>query len=511
MDILDIDIETYSTVDLKKSNVYAYSEDPAFEVLMAGWSLNGSPVEVWEGENDIAKIPGLFDPDVKKVAHNAGFERVCFSRMAGLPVGQYLPPEQYTCTLALAALHGFPRSLDALAKFLKTEQKDSAGTRLINLFCKPYRGKRVMPEQKPEQWEEFKQYCGQDVVTMQSIRNHPRFPGWPMDGFERQLWYVDQRINDRGMRMDLDIARAATEVAKENNAELERQFIEITGIENPNSGPQVNAWLEEAEYPLPNLQAPTIADALTMPDLPDKVEKALELRQELALVAHRKFEAVLRGVSCDGRLRGQFMYHAAHTGRWTSRGVQVHNLPRLSFEDKDPETGEKFYSDELEQNAIDHLLMLDIADPVTLKKMVRPMILLDGVTSDFSAIEARVLAWLAGEDWVTQAFVEGRDLYVETAERMGGGMGRPEGKIAVLAAGYQGSVGSFRNMGYGGRRRCPYDTAKQRRRTYPNGVEKPEITDSRYESLWANPEANTGKRRHINPEATRLSRSALSG
>jgi DNA polymerase len=459
MDILDIDIETYSTVDLKKSNVYAYSEDPAFEVLMAGWSLNGSPVEVWEGENDIAKIPGLFDPDVKKVAHNAGFERVCFSRMAGLPVGQYLPPEQYTCTLALAALHGFPRSLDALAKFLKTEQKDSAGTRLINLFCKPYRGKRVMPEQKPEQWEEFKQYCGQDVVTMQSIRNHPRFPGWPMDGFERQLWYVDQRINDRGMRMDLDIARAATEVAKENNAELERQFIEITGIENPNSGPQVNAWLEEAEYPLPNLQAPTIADALTMPDLPDKVEKALELRQELALVAHRKFEAVLRGVSCDGRLRGQFMYHAAHTGRWTSRGVQVHNLPRLSFEDKDPETGEKFYSDELEQNAIDHLLMLDIADPVTLKKMVRPMILLDGVTSDFSAIEARVLAWLAGEDWVTQAFVEGRDLYVETAERMGGGMGRPEGKIAVLAAGYQGSVGSFRNMGYGGRRRCPYDTA----------------------------------------------------
>jgi DNA polymerase len=221
-DILDLDIETYSTVDLPKSNVYAYVEDPEFQILMCGWSFNDSPVEVYDSyeefQDRLNEIPGLWDPEVRKVAHNAGFERVCFSRYAGMPVGEYLPPEHWFDTAAVAALRGLPRGLDALALALKVTPKDSAGTRLINLFCQPYRGRRVLPHQKPEQWEEFRRYCGQDVGTMQEIRH--AMPGWPADGVERDMWYLDQRINDRGMRVDLDLAEGATETAHANNERL---------------------------------------------------------------------------------------------------------------------------------------------------------------------------------------------------------------------------------------------------------------------------------------------------
>jgi DNA polymerase len=459
MDVLELDIETFSTVELKKSNVYAYVEDPAFEILMCGWSLNDSPVEVWEGERDIREIPGLFDPDVKKVAHNASFERVCFSRLAGMPVGRYIEPEQYFDTMAIAREYGYPASLDALAKALGADPKDSAGERLINLFCKPRkvprqkRWVRVMPSQRPEQWKEFRDYCAQDVVTLKDVRR--RLPGWP-SGFERELWYVDQRINDRGLRVDLPLARKAIGVAKDNDEALKREVIEITGIENPVSTQQLGKWCADVGFPMENWQARTVEDGLARANAygRDDVRRVLELRQELALVAHRKYEAVLRGVSVDGRLRGQFVFHAAHTGRWSSRGVQVHNLPRLAFERRD-EDGEKVYDETAERAAILDLMHDLGGTPETLKKLVRPMFILDGTTSDFSAIEARVLAWLAGEEWVLRAFEEGRDLYVETASRMGG-MTRQQGKIAVLACGYQGSVGSMRNMGYGGWP-CPWD------------------------------------------------------
>ena len=456
--IVDLDIETFSTVELKKANVYAYAEDPAFEILMCAIGVDDGPIELVEGEDKIASVvtPLLGDPEVKIVAHNAPFERVCFSRMVGLPVGEYLAPEQWVDTAALAALYGLPRSLDALARALKVTPKDTAGTRLINLFCKPNRGRRVLPDDKPEQWAEFGRYCVQDVDTMREVRHVIK--GWPADGFERALWYADQRINDRGMRVDLPLASKAVQAAKENAARAEREVIEITGVENPGSTQQLGAWCAERGFRMENWQKDTVADALMRSDVPEDVEQVLRLRQELALVAHRKFEAALRGTSVDGRLRGQFMYHAAHTGRWSSKGVQVHNLPRLSFTYKDRD-GEKQYDEVAEDMAIQRVLRSLDVSPETLKMLVRPLFILDGVTSDFSAIEARVLAWLSGEDWVTQAFIEERDLYVETADRMGGGMGRPEGKIAVLAGGYQGSVGSLRNMGYGGRR-CQRDTLK---------------------------------------------------
>lgn len=458
MDILELDIETYSDVELKKSNVYAYTESPVFEVMMCGWSLNNSPIEVWEGEQDIKRIPGLFDPDVKKVAHNAPFERICFSRMAGLPVGQYLPTEEYFDTMAIAREFGYPAALDALAKALGAEPKDSAGTRLINTFCMPRKvprkeqWQRVTKHMKPVEWAEFRKYCGQDVSTLQDVRK--RLPGWPSE-FERELWYVDQRINDRGLKVDLPLARKAIGVARENDEILGREVIEITGVENPNSTKQLGEWCESVGFPMENWQARTVEDSLARAHAHSRsdIVRVLELRQELALVAANKFDAVLRGVSMDGRLRGQFVFHAAHTGRWSSRGVQVHNLPRLAFERKI--NGEKVYDEVGERMAILDLMNDFGCTPEVLKMLVRPMFILDGVTSDFSAIEARVLAWLAGEDWVLQAFKEGRDLYVETAARMGG-MTRQQGKIAVLACGYQGSVGSMRNMGYGGWP-CPWD------------------------------------------------------
>lgn len=430
MSILDIDIETFSGTDLKKANVYAFVEDPEFEILMAAWSLDDGPVEVAIGEKEISEIPGLWDSNVLKCAHNAGFERICLSRMKGLPLGEYLPPEEWLDTMALASEYGLPRSLAALSKALGAEPKDSAGTRLINLFCKPYRGRRVMPDERPEKWAEFVEYCRQDVVALQDIRR--RLPDWPKDTIEEDLWYADQRINDRGIKTDIALARKAVEAAKQNTRDAENEVVEITGVDNPNSVQQLSAWISNRYMELPDLTAETVKATLTMPTLPDDVRRVLELRQELALVASRKYDAALRGCSADGRLRGQFSFHAAHTGRWSSRGVQLHNLPRQS----DPRE---------EAGILD--LMHDLgASPQMLKSLVRPMFLGPFTISDFSAIEARVLAWLAGEQWVLDAFEAGRDIYVETAERMGG-LTRQQGKVAVLALGYQGAVGSLRVMG----------------------------------------------------------------
>jgi hypothetical protein len=721
--IVDCDIETRSSVDLKKSNVYAYSESDDFEVLMMGYGVDDGPVEVVEGHEAVVKVlRDLLAQDTKFVAHNAGFERVALSRALGMPVGEYLAPEAWLDTAALAALYGLPRSLDGAAKALGLTPKDSAGTRLINLFCKPHKGAWVEPGDRPEDWGAFVEYCltrghrvlrddmrwvdisevqegdtilgfdeeparpglarhwrralvdrvqrveqpvhevtlesgktftvtgehrwlvrpsynrgwgwkttldltpsdctgrfldpwdrsetyedgwlagmfdgeghlsvnpgakgsvslalgvsqregaaaerlhhlvnqypgvelratrapsgvlhmrvtgrrpavlrflgtvrperllakvdfdllgrmevptldrvvsvepagvqeifavatttgtllvdgypmhncRQDVETMREFRHVVR--GWPADGFERRLWYVDQRVNDRGMRVDVDLALGAVEVAKANTARAEAEVQALTGVANPGSTKQLGDWCEGRGFVMENWQRETVADALGRADTPDEVAEVLRLRQELALVAHRKFEAVARGVSSDGRLRGQFRYHAAHTGRWSSQGVQLHNLPRLSFEYRDEE-GSKHYDEVAEDAFVAAVTRRLAVPPATLKRLVRPMILLDGVTSDFSAIEARVLAWISGEQWVLDAFEAGRELYVEQAQRMGDEMTRQDGKIAILAGGYQGSVGSFRNMGYGGRR-CARDTLRGDLKRAGSAAERAEV------------------------------------
>ena len=433
---LYIDIETYSRVDLRKANAYSYATDDQFQILMAAWAVDDGPVRVALNPREINDIPGLFDPEVEKVAHNAAFERICFSEyqrgLYELEQGEYLDPAQWTCTMALAAEWGYPRSLGKLAQALGAEEKDEAGTRLINLFCKPNRkGERTLPRDKPADWEAFVNYCIQDVATLRDV--HQRLGGWPTET-ERQVYLADQAINDRGILVDAELARCAVAAAEQNKAEQTREIIELTGIENPGSNPQMLGWFNSQHIDMPNLQAETVKDWLKA-EVPDNVRRVLELRQELALVAAKKYTAALDRVNEDGRLRGSFQFFGAHTGRWAGRGVQLQNLPSATMET------------ELDTE----LAILDLklglgASAHDLKALVRAMFTGPFTVVDYSAIEARVVSWLAGEEWALQAFRDGRDIYVETGQRMGG-MSRKEGKVAVLALGYNGGINSLRVMG----------------------------------------------------------------
>lgn len=441
---LYIDIETYSATDLK-AGVYRYVEDPAFQILMAAWAIDDGPITVALGSEQILKIPGLWDADVTKVAHNAQFERVCFSRFQyllgyRLQWPTFIPPEQYHDTMAVAGVKGYPQSLRNLAKSLDAEDKDEAGTTLVTFFCKPNPRKRErnLPEDHPQKWLEFILYCEQDVATLRDVDQ--RLGGFPTE-MERDIYLADQIINDRGIPVDVNLARKAVSVAAANQEIQVAEIKEISGVDNPGSLPQMLGWLRGTGLTVPNLQKETVEKLLSSL-LPDDTRRVLELRQELALVASKKFQAALDGVGADGRLRGQFRYFGAHTGRWTGRGVQLQNLPRASLKS------------ETEAEAV----ILDIhlglgADAATLKKLVRPMFVGPFTVVDYSAIEARVIAWLASEQWALKAFAEGRDIYVETANRMStpdNRLNRSQGKVAVLALGYNGGIGSLRAMGASG-------------------------------------------------------------
>lgn len=434
---LYIDIETYCDLDIRDTNVYRYTEHDSFDIMMAAWAVDDDPVEMAIGADAILEIPYLFDPAVLKVAHNAAFERVCFSRWVGMPTGEYLDPREWHDTMAVAGEYGWPLQLAMLGKALGGAQKDSAGTALINFFCKPYRGERRDPRDHPEKWAQFVEYCRQDVVTLRDVDK--RLGAFPTK-MERAVYMADQRINDRGIRVDQPMVQRAIRAGHENAAEHLAELRQLTGLDNPNSTQQLRSWFAGTGRPLPNVQAKTVEKLLLEPGLAAEHRRALELRQELALVASKKFRAAADSVSDDGRLRGQFRFFGAHTGRWSGKGVQLHNLPRLGFEDADEEA-----------TALFDLMELDVgADATTLKKLVRPMFLGPFGVVDYAAIEARVIAWLAGEQWALDAFAAGRDIYVETAERMstpGNTLTRFQGKVAVLALGYNGGINSLRNMG----------------------------------------------------------------
>lgn len=446
MTTLYVDIETFSRIDLKKSNAYRYTEDPSFLMLMAGWALDDDPVQVVFDPHDIYNIPGLWDPKVEKVAHNAAFERISFSAILRdiepmMERFEYLSPEDWTDTQALAGEHGYPQKLEQLARALGGEQKDSAGTALINFFCKPDRsGKRRLPEDHPEKWAQFVEYCRQDVVTLRDV--HRKLPTWPTEA-ERRAYMADQRINDLGIAVDVDMVKNAIETAESNRIRQSAEITELTGVENPNSGPQMTAWLKSSGLEVPNLQAETIKTMLAG-ELNPVQRRVLELRQELALVAAKKYQAALDRVNGDGRLRGSFHFFGAHTGRWAGRGVQLQNLPSATIK---PGAGEDV--DTAISAAVLDLALGFGTDAHTLKALVRAMFIGPFTVVDYSAIEARVVAWLAGEQWALDAFAAGRDIYVETAERMGG-LTRKEGKVAVLALGYNGGTNSLRAMGADG-------------------------------------------------------------
>lgn len=441
MSRLWVDIETYSSVDLKRFSVYAYSASPDFEILMAAWSDDGETVNLAIGEDEVRDIPGLLDPDVLKIAHNAQFERVCFSRLFGLPEGEFLPTEQWHDTAAVASQKGWPRSLGPLGIALGDQKKDEAGTRLINQFCRPnYRaqdGERMRPDEDPAGWRAFCDYCVQDVHTLISV---DRALGWHITPVEEDIYHTDQRINDHGIRIDADLAAAASTLAERNQAAQRLDLVDATGweVDNPNAVPQIRKWLVSQGVEAPNLTKETVSDLLDGDLTPDQ-RTVLELRQELALVASKKFATALAGAGTDHRLRGTLKYFGAHTGRWSGKGTQIQNLPRQQLESEDATDA-----------AIAAVIDDGVGDANTLKALVRALFVGPFTVVDYSSIEARVLAWLAGEQWALDAFYAGRDIYVETAERMSTAsrpLDRSQGKVAVLALGYNGGVNSLRAMG----------------------------------------------------------------
>lgn len=437
--MLYIDIETFCQLDLKKVTPYRYVEDPSFQIILCAWAYDDEPVR---STSDASEIPeDVYQAAVLKCAHNAGFERICFSAERG---AGYLPPEEWEDTMAIAGERGYPQSLEKLAEALGGEQKSKAGTFLISFFCRPNKqGKRNLPEDHPEKWAEFVAYCVQDVETLRSVEK--KLGGWPTE-HERQVWVADQRINDRGIRVDSKMCEAAIAAGNTNLQRHLAEMKELTGLANPNSTVQLLGWLQESGLrSMNNLRAETVAARIASPALASGTEKAnrvkrvLELRQETAFTTGKKYLAIEAGKNRDDRLRGQFKFFGAHTGRWSSRGVQLQNLTRASLKT------------ELERDlAIVDLILSEDLDSETLKKLVRATFIVDGVVCDYSAIEARVVAWLAGEEWALQAFRDGRDIYVETAARMstpGNELTRYQGKVAVLALGYNGSVVSLRAMG----------------------------------------------------------------
>jgi DNA polymerase len=457
---LSIDIETYSPVDLSKGSVYTYSEHPDFQILLFGYAFDDDPVTVVDlmrGE----VLPGevyraLTDPSVTKTAFNAQFERVCISRYLSV---DYLPPEQWQCTMVWSSALGLPRSLagvgDALG--LSEEQaKMKEGKELVRYFCKPCKATKAnggrtrnMPGDAPEKWKTFIEYNRRDVETERTIRRilEPR----PLPPVEWKTYWMDQRINDRGVLVDLELAASAIQMSEQHNAELTQEAVNLTGLENVNSVSQLKGWLGVEG----SLDKKTVKAMRDSGNLSLKADRALAIRQELGKTSVTKYEAMIRCASHDSRVRGLFQFYGAgRTGRWAGRNVQVQNLPQNHIEELD------FARQCVKEDDREAIRLIFGSVPDTLSQLIRTAFIpRSGCTfavADFSAIEARVLAWLAGESWRQEVFAKGGDIYCASASQMFkvpvvkhgvNGHLRQKGKIAELALGYGGSVGALKAMG----------------------------------------------------------------
>lgn len=441
---LHLDVETYSRVDLKKNTVYRYVEDEHWMILICSWCIGRGEIHTAYGHEEISGIPGLFDPAVKKIAHNSDFERINFSALKGLPVGTYIDPEEYIDTAVLASLWGYPRSLKGFCKVVGGEAKDEAGGRLINMFSVPNRkGGRTLPEERPADWDAYVEYNRQDVISMRDniYRLGKGFPS----AEEYEAWITATRINDRGIKIDTDLASAAHRQYEANKKRDLARVKEITGLANPNSVQQFKGWLAEQGFEMESIDKAHVAELLEREDLPDEVREAVERKQLAALSAATKYVIAQGSTNSDGRLRGTIKYSNANTGRMTGVTLSPHNLPRDHFTDAEGE-----HDTEAEQAAIDKLLVGVPVGSEDLKKLVRPLLMGPFTVSDYSAIEARLTAWAAGEDSVLESFRNGEDVYTATAERMGGmkaGFDRQRGKATMLGCGYGGGAGALLNLG----------------------------------------------------------------
>ena len=477
METLSIDIETFSDRDLKKCGVYRYVESPNAELLLFGYSINNGPVQVIDVANG-EKVPeeilkALTDESVIKWAYNASFERIFLSIWLkrnypqyfvsyGTPedtVGNYLDPSSWRCSLVWGAYMGLPLSLKGIGAVLKLdEQKMTEGADLIRYFCtpcKPTKGNggrtRNLPEHAPDKWDTFKAYNKRDVEVELSIKE--KLKNFPVPDFVWDEYHLDQKINDRGIGVDMQLVENAIAFDARSRASIAAEMKDMTNLQNPNSVVQMKAWLSENGVETDTLGKKAVAEL--MKEAPEALTKVLALRQQLAKSSVKKYQAMQTAACDDHRVRGMFRFYGANrTGRWSSKIVQLQNLPQNHMEDL-AEVREL-----VRQGNYDSMEMLYDDIPDTLSQLIRTAFIpkpgYKFYVADFSAIEARVIAHLAGETWRTEVFKNGGDIYCASASQMfhvpveKHGINahlRQKGKIAELALGYGGSVGALKAMG----------------------------------------------------------------
>ncbi len=457
------DLETYSSVDLTKCGVYRYCESEDFEILLAAYSIDGGAVQV----TDLAcgeKLPqeildALEDETVEKWSFNSQFERICLSRFLGYPAGDYLAPASWRCSMVWASTLGLPRSLESVGAVLGLEkQKLTEGKDLIRYFCVPCRptkanGGRMrnLPEHAPEKWERFKAYNLRDVETEMQIQE--RLSRFPVPASIWEEYHLDQEINDRGIGVDMELVRQAIAVDARSRERLTAAMRELTELENPNSVQQMKQWLADQGMETDTLGKKAVAELVKT--APEPLREVLSLRQQLAKNSVKKYTAMENAVCADSRAHGMFVFYGANrTGRFSGRLIQLQNLYKNTMPDLAQARAL------VRSGNYEALSMLYEDIPDTLSQLIRTAFVpQDGrklIVADFSAIEARVLAWLAGEKWVLEVFEKGGDIYCETAARMfhcrvekhgENAELRQKGKQATLSCGYGGSVGALKAMG----------------------------------------------------------------
>ncbi|MEA4961511.1 DNA polymerase [Lutispora sp.] len=463
MRALSIDIETYSSVDLAKSGVYRYTESPDFAILLFGYSVDGGEVQVADltcGETIPPEVvTALTDEDVTKWAFNAQFERICLSKWLGLPAGQYLDPRSWRCTMVWSAYMGLPLSLEGTGAVLGLEkQKLTEGKDLIRYFsvpCKPTVSNggrtRNLPAHTPDKWAAFKAYNLRDVETEMAIQQ--KLAKFPVPDRVWEEYRLDQEINDRGVFLDMDFVHKAIEADTLSRSKLAGIMRELTELENPNSVVQMKQWLSDNGLETDTLGKKAVAELLKTASEP--LGKVLELRQSLAKSSVKKYTAMENVVCTDGRAHGMFQFYGANrTGRWAGRLIQLQNLPQNHIPDLEQARSL------VRSGNFTALEMLYDSVPEVLSELIRtafvPKDNCKFIVADFSAIEARVIAWLAGEKWRQEVFESGGDIYCASASQMFhvpvekngvNGHLRQKGKIAELALGYGGSVGALKAMG----------------------------------------------------------------
>ena len=475
---MSIDLETFSDIDISKSGVYKYAESDRFEILLFGVSIDGGPVQVYDlaCRDHVPEeiLSALADESVTKWAFNANFERICLSNWLKRyhpeyflgysipedPAGHYLNPESWKCTMIWSAYMGLPLSLEGVGAVLKHQnQKLKEGKDLIRYFCTPCKPTKAnggrtrnLPQHDSEKWMRFKKYNLRDVEVEMAVKK--RLAKYPVPDFIWDEYHLDQEINDRGIALDMNIVRNAISFDGRSRETLTASMQAITGLENPNSVQQMKEWLADQGVEADALDKKAVKELIRNSDS-QTVQTALMLRQQLAKSSVKKYQAMQNAVCTDGRAHGMFQFYGANrSGRWAGRLIQLQNLPQNHLPDL--EQARQYVID----GEYDMLDLLYDSVPTVLSELIRTAFVprpgYKFIVSDFSAIEARVLAFLAGETWRSRVFAEGKDIYCASASQMFGvpvekhGVNshlRQKGKIAELALGYGGSIGALKSMG----------------------------------------------------------------